>query len=144
MANLTTGKLPISRPWSDWLDVDRIFNDNFLTEFNKKMPAINVAETDKAYQIEVVAPGFLKTDFTVKLDGDMLQISAESTTETKGEEKNYTRKEYHRNSFNRSFTLPENVQADAINAQYEDGILTLTIPKLAPQSKPAPKSINVL
>ena len=143
MANLTTGKLPLSRTWNDWLDVDRLFNDNFLAEFNKKMPAVNVAETEKAYLIEVVAPGFLKTDFTVKQEGDLLQISAESTTETTGEEKNYTRREYHRNSFNRSFTLPEKVQAESIEARYEDGILHLSIPKIMEQAKVAPKSIKI-
>lgn len=144
MANLTIGKLPIARPWTDWLDVDRIFNDKLMTEFSKKMPAVNISETEKAYQIEVVAPGFLKTDFSVNLEGDLLKISAESSTETTGEEKNYFRREYQRNSFNRTFTLPENAQVDGINAQYEDGILKLIVPKITEQAKSTPKSISVL
>ncbi|MBC6492976.1 hypothetical protein BC349_18120 [Flavihumibacter stibioxidans] len=143
MANLTTSKLQLSRPWSDWLDVDRFFNDNFLSEFNRKMPAVNIAETEQAFQVELVAPGFTKADFTVNVEDNMLQVSGQSETETSKEEKNYSRKEYHRNSFSRSFTLPENVQDDAITAVYENGILKLTIPKKAPEVKKEGKKISV-
>ncbi|ULQ56576.1 Hsp20/alpha crystallin family protein [Flavihumibacter rivuli] len=144
MANLTTtSKFPLGKTWSDWLDMDRIFNDNFFSEFNKKMPAINIAETPVNYQIELVAPGFKKTDFKVKVEDDMLHISAESSSETTREEKNYTRKEYLRNSFSRSFTLPENAQDDGIQAQYEDGILKLMVPKKAVAAEKKTKSIDV-
>jgi HSP20 family protein len=143
MAILSTGKLPLSRPWKDWLDADRVFREDYNAGINNKLPAINVAESEKAYHIDVVAPGFLKTDFQVKLEGDVLQVSAESITETTGEEKNYFRKEYHRNDFSRSFTLPEGVQADAISAQYEDGILKISVPKMAEQAKVTPLAIKV-
>jgi HSP20 family protein len=131
MANISFEKLPLFRPWSDILENDR------------KAPAINIAESEKGFTIEVVAPGFLKTDFTVSLENDQLKISGESQTETTGEEKNYYRKEYSRSSFSRSFTLPDNVQADAIQAQYQDGILTIELPRIPAATAKTPTSITV-
>lgn len=131
MATISFEKLPLFRPWSDILENDC------------KAPAINIAESDKSFMIEVIAPGFLKTDFSVSVENDQLKISGESQTETTGEEKNYYRKEYSRSSFSRSFTLPDNVQADAIQAQYQDGILAIELPKIPATIAKTPKSITV-
>jgi HSP20 family protein len=105
---------------------------------------VNIAENDKVYSVEVVAPGFKKEDFKVKVEDDILTISAETKSEKKeeGKEKEYTRREYNYNAFTRSFRLPDNVRDDSISASYKDGILTLELPKSKVQTK-ATKEITI-
>jgi HSP20 family protein len=98
----------------------------------------------KNYSVEVVAPGFKKEDFKLKVEDDILTISAESKSEKKeeGKEKEYTRREYSYSSFTRSFHLPDNVKDDSIAASYHDGILKLELPKSKVQVK-ATKEIAI-
>ncbi len=98
----------------------------------------------KNYSVEVVAPGFKKEDFKLKVDDDILTISAESKAETKenGKEKEYTRREYSYSSFTRSFRLPDDVKDDSISASYLDGVLKLELPKSKVQVK-ASKEITI-
>jgi HSP20 family protein len=96
------------------------------------LPAVNVMETNDDFRIEVAAPGMKRSDFKVELDNNVLTISSER--EDKSEEKdsngNYTRREFSYQSFQRSFSLPENkVLGDKITARYVDGILHVTVPK---------------
>lgn len=104
------------------------------------VPAVNVKETEDAFQIEVAAPGFDKKDFHVEVNNNLMTIS--SAKEVKNEEKDengrYTRKEFGYTSFKRSFTLPENaVNTDKIKARYENGILMVDLPKRE-EVKPKP------
>jgi HSP20 family protein len=73
----------------------------------------------------------------------MLTISAESTEEKEEKDKTYTRKEYNFSSFSRSFTLPEGVNKEKIEASYENGILNLVLPKSEPGKKQTAKRIAV-
>ncbi|MCW5907464.1 MAG: Hsp20/alpha crystallin family protein [Chitinophagales bacterium] len=117
--------------------------DNFFTRGNGgTMPAANIAETEKEYSIDLAVPGFKKEDFKVKVDKDILTISAETKSESSEEKKEYTRKEYNYSSFSRSFRLPDDVKDDAIAAKYDNGILKLTLPKSNVQVT-ATKEINV-
>ena len=114
---------------------NEFFNDEIDRNFNSKKaftPSVNVTEAEGSFNLEVVAPGYKKDDFKLKLEKDVLTISSEmkNETETKEGEK-VIRKEYTSSSFSRSFTLPENVEAEAISATYNDGILKVVIPKLA-------------
>ena len=109
---------------ADDLNLNRLWNRDWL-------PAVNVSESDKSYDIELAAPGMRKNDFKVKVENGVLTISAEREEEKKEKEKNYTRREYNFNSFSRSFTLPENAKEDDIKAQYQDGVLKLTVAKKA-------------
>lgn len=96
------------------------------------LPAVNVKETNDDFSIEVAAPGMKRDDFKVELDNNVLTISSEreSNSEEKGSDGNYTRREFSYQSFQRSFTLPENhVEGDKIAARYVDGILHITVPK---------------
>ncbi|WP_257667542.1 Hsp20/alpha crystallin family protein [Parapedobacter tibetensis] len=107
-----------------------IFNDSFLADrFISRVPAVNVAETNEAYHIELAAPGLEKGDFKINVDGDVLTISAERKSETKDESKKYSKREYSYASFTRSFTLPESIDHNKINAQYHEGILKVEIGK---------------
>ncbi len=92
-------------------------------------PPANIIEKADQYKIELAAPGMEKTDFNVKLDGKILTISAEKKTETATENEKMIRKEFGYKSFKRSFTLDEKIDAVNISARYENGILTLGLPK---------------
>lgn len=109
----------------DFFDADTFFN----APGNGSMPAANIAETDKAYSIDLAVPGFKKEDFKVKVDKNIITISAETKSESSEEKKEYTRREYNYSSFSRSFRLPDNVKDDAISATYDNGILKLVLPK---------------
>lgn len=111
------------RPWNEWFGNEPLYN-KVLT-----VPAVNITENDKEYKITVAAPGLKKDDFKIDLDGNMLTISAETeeTTEEKEDER-YTRKEYNYTSFSRSFTLPDEVNKEKIEAVYENGVLKLRLP----------------
>jgi HSP20 family protein len=95
------------------------------------MPAINVREQDKAFEIEVAAPGFTKKDFEVSISDDVLTISAENKKEKELQEENYSRREFFYNSFNRTFTLPKSIDLKKkIKANYENGVLSIHLEKL--------------
>ena len=92
---------------------------------------VNIKDKEKSYQVEVVAPGFDKTDFKVNIDRDILTISAEKKEETKNENDKQIRKEYSYRSFKRSFTIDEKIDATNIDAKYVNGVLILNFPKKA-------------
>lgn len=106
---------------------------------NSTLPAVNVKENDDQYQIEVAAPGMKREDFKVNYENGRLTISSElSEEEREGKNENYTRREYRYRSFQRSFTVAENmVESDKIKANYSDGILYITLPKRE-EIKPKP------
>lgn len=96
------------------------------------MPAVNVKETNDAYELEVAAPGMSKEDFRVELDNNMLVIAAEKEQkhEDQDEKNGYARREFSYQSFTRTFSLPERmVKGDQISAKYKDGILHISVPK---------------
>lgn len=115
-------------------DMSRWLDDDFWGLTNRVTPTsvpVNIRETDKTYEVEVMAPGLKKTDFKISLDGKQLSISFEHKEEQKeGDEKSgYLRQEYRHQSFTRSFSLDDTVDANKIAATYTDGVLHLTVPK---------------
>ena len=92
-------------------------------------PPANIVEKTDLYKIELATPGMEKADFNVKLDGKILTICAEKKTEAATENEKMIRKEFGYKSFKRSFTLDEKIDAANITAKYENGILTLELPK---------------
>jgi len=111
----------------DWAD-STLANQNY----SATLPAVNVQETNETYIIEVAAPGMKRDEFKVELDNHVLTISSqrEEKHEEHNENGNYTRREFNYQSFQRSFTLPENrVVGEKISARYVDGILHITVPK---------------
>lgn len=98
-------------------------------ETSTTMPAVNVSETEEAFEVEVAAPGFKKEEFSIKLDNNLLTISSEHKEEMESEERKITRKEVNYTKFTRSFTLPDNVDRDNIDATYTDGLLKLKLLK---------------
>jgi HSP20 family protein len=119
-----------------WDPFDNFFNDFFEGEFiprnvarNFNVPAANVKEVDNAFHIELAAPGMNKKDFKVEVEDDVLTIRAEHKDEKEETKERYTKREFNYASFTRSFRLPEHVKSDKIKAKYDNGILTLDIPK---------------
>jgi HSP20 family protein len=142
MSNLTKrNESREMQPWRDFFDMD--FFEPRFSSLRNQLPAVNLSEDQKNYTVEVVAPGYKKEDFHLKVDNDILTISAESKTEKKeGDDKEYSRREYSVSSFTRSFKLPENAKDDSISAKYHDGILDINIPKSKQEVK-ATKQINI-
>ncbi len=93
-------------------------------------PSVNISENEDGFHLEVAAPGMDKEAFAIDLDKNILTIKGENKTENEEkEEGKFHKREFNYQSFKRSFTLPENVDADGITAKYENGILWLTLPK---------------
>ncbi len=112
-------------------DLPGLFNGDFNNFERKGFVPVNVIESEKSYALEVVAPGFEKSDFKLNLDGNLLTISADAKVENKEENKKEIRREYSYRSFKRSFTLDEKIDATNIEASYINGVLTLNLPKKA-------------
>ncbi|WP_184549925.1 Hsp20/alpha crystallin family protein [Mucilaginibacter sp. FT3.2] len=109
---------------------DSILNDSFLGDkLVARIPAVNIAETENEFHVELAVPGLKKEDFKINLDKNVLTVSAEKKAEHVEEGKKFSKREYSYNSFSRSFTLPESADHSKIEADYTDGILTLTITK---------------
>lgn len=112
---------------SDLFDNEKFFDSDWLKK--QSLPAVNVTETEKNYEIEVAAPGRSKKDFNISAENGVLTISSEQKEEKEQKEKGYTRKEFNYSSFSRSFSLPENANEEDVKATYADGILKLEVAK---------------
>jgi HSP20 family protein len=118
-----------------------LFDDFFGTELadwrnqnysatNTTLPKVNIKEDENGFIVEMAAPGMKKDDFKINVDNSLLTISSQKQEEQKeGEGEKYARREFAYQAFTRSFTLPDSADADKISASYNDGILTVTIPK---------------
>ena len=117
----------------DMFDMPRVAKKEGFT-----MPSVNIVENGDYYRVEVAAPGLKKDDFKIELDKNILTISSEFENKEEVKEENYTRKEFNYGSFQRSFTLPEDVvDTEKINAKYNEGVLNIMIPKKE-EVKPKP------
>jgi HSP20 family protein len=117
-----------------------LIDDNLLKQ--AKMPAVNVKDNEKNYEIEVAAPGMKKEDFDLSVENRILIITGETKEEKEVNDDTYTRREFASTSFTRSFSLPENADENNIQAHYEDGILRVTVPKVQ-EKKPQKKVISL-
>jgi len=103
------------------------------------MPAVDVAESEKAHEITAELPGMDEKDIEVKVAESRLTINGEKLEEKEEKKKDYYLHERHFGSFERSFELPTTVDADKIEANFKKGVLTVTLPKKAEAQKPAKK-----
>ena len=107
-------------------------------------PAINVKEDEKAYHVEIAAPGMTKEDFKVHInDQDELVVSVEKKQENKEEDKKlkFLRHEFNYSHFEQSLLLPDNVNKETITAKVENGILNIELPKLDPVVQKQPTKV---
>ncbi|MEZ4904969.1 MAG: Hsp20/alpha crystallin family protein [Spirosomataceae bacterium] len=122
----------------------RDFNDIFAptTLNNYGVPAVNIAENDNGFRLEVAAPGLNKENFKVNLENNVLTISAQHEQKNEENTDKYTRKEFNYTSFSRSFTLPNTVDGEKIAATYTNGVLHVEIPKKE-EAKRLPRVIEI-
>jgi HSP20 family protein len=113
-------------------EFDNFFSDRYYgNNVFASTPAVNVVENKDGFRIEVAAPGMKKDDFKINLNHNHLVISAQKQEETAedNQEQKYARREFSYSSFQRTFTLPQSVDGEKVEASYTDGILHVTLPK---------------
>ncbi len=139
----------VRRNQNNWLPsiFSDLFDNEFMTRANTTTPAINVKETEKAYAVEVAAPGMDKKDFSVRIDEDNnLIISLEKKEEHEENEKDvqYLRREFAYSKFEQTMILPDNVDKEKIKATMENGVLKIDLPKLSDKEiKKAQRTIEI-
>jgi HSP20 family protein len=124
------------------------FNPNFVAHTQSGLPtqgtpAVNIIENETGFRLEVAAPGLQKEDFKLKLDNNILTVLANIETQATETTDKYTLKEFGFASFNRSFTLPNTIDSEQINANYNNGILKIDLPKKE-DAKKHPRAIKVV
>jgi HSP20 family protein len=128
--------------------LDDVFNrsltDVFGSDMSMSMPSVNIMEDDRSFRIELAAPGLTKEEFDIKSENDVLTISVRKSETDSETSNNYVRREFNFTSFKRSFQLPDSVEAEAINATYEHGVLLLNLPKREEEIKKGPRKIEIL
>lgn len=123
---------------------DLFLSDNFKNHnANGQFPSVNIKDEEKAFTLEFALPGYKKEDLSIEIENDMLVISSEKNTEEQVEEDGYTRKEFSYSSFSRSFTLPEIIDLDKIDAHTKDGVLSVILPKKDEVLKNKVKKISI-
>jgi HSP20 family protein len=137
---------PIARNFDGLMN--ELFNE-FPANVSKAMrqevfsyPPVNIYDKAEGYHLEMAAPGFEKTDFTIKLEDKLLTISAEQKVRQADANEKVIRSEFSGKGFKRSFTLDDKIEAAGITAKYEQGILLVHLPKKA-ELKPATTAITV-
>lgn len=133
----------LSQFFDDFLTRD-LFDWPSSSSTGTTIPKVNIQETDNEFRVEMAAPGMKKEDFKIELDNNLLSISSELSKEDEehGDGK-YSRREFSYQSFQRSFRLPETVEADKIKAKYEDGVLRLMIPKREEAKRKPARTIKI-
>jgi HSP20 family protein len=109
-----------------------IFDDDFfhvLSNGTSSKPAVNISENDKNYVLEFAVPGIDKKDLKIDMNEEVLTISSENKNESEESKNGYKRKEFSYSAFSRSFYVPEDVNTEKIEANYKDGILSVSLPK---------------
>ena len=118
---------------------DDFFNSDFMPRANSTAPAVNVKEDEKAYTMELAAPGIKKEFCRVNINEDgNLHIAIENKFEHKeGDKKQrYLRREFSYSNYEQVYTLPDDVEKDKVSAKVENGILTVVLPKITKKEEP--------
>ena len=144
MSNLTRWE-PVREMMTLREAMDRLFDDAFTRPLNLRdggwsSPAIDMYQTDDEVVVKAALPGFKADEVQINVTGDVLTLRGEMKHEEEQKDKAWHIREHRWSSFERSITLPTDVKADKANADFENGILTVTLPK-AEEVKP--KTISV-
>jgi HSP20 family protein len=120
-------------------DFFKPWNERFTGNIWGKMltvPAVNIEENNELFKLSMAAPGLQKDDFKISLKGNTLTISCEKEERKEDKTEKMTRNEYNFTSFTRTFTMPEDVEMDKIEATYVNGVLNLSLPKKEEAKRP--------
>ena len=128
--------------WSNIMD--SFFDESLFDNKHVKMivPPANVDENEDNFVMKIAAPGLTKKDFKIELNQNLMTISSEKQEEKEEKMPTTSRKEYSYSSFKRSFSLPENIHQEGIEANYENGELVIKLPKTI-HAKVLSKSIQI-
>lgn len=133
--------------WSNWLDdvfnkdLPSVFTSNFNTGIT--LPKVNIKETADAYVVDMAVPGLKKSDFQIDLHNQVLSISTEVKEESEQKEEYYTQREFGYSSFKRTFSLPETVNENHIKASYNEGIISIHLPKKEEAKQKPARAIKI-
>ena len=125
---------------------DDFMNSDFMPRANSTAPAVNVKESEKEYTMELAAPGIKKEYCRVGINEEGNRtVAIENKCEHKQEDKHhhYLRREFSYSNYEQNYALPDDVARDKISAKVEDGILTITMPRMEPKEK-VTKAIEIL
>lgn len=138
---------------NNWLSnaFDDFFNTDWMPRMNSTAPAVNVKENKDEYEMQLAAPGLKKEYCRISIDDEgNLNVKIENKFEKKEEDKkdekkeHYLRREFSYSNYEQSYTLPEDVDKEKISAKVKDGILNITLPKLAKEEeKKAQRKIEI-
>lgn len=136
-------------PWRPFWDLERFFEEEWPTFWPKRMfpafrtPRMDISDTDKEVIAEVELPGVDPKDIDVRVEDNVLKVQAKSKKEKEEKKKGYYRKEISSGFYKRAVPLPVEVKGDKAKAEYVDGMLKVTIPKVRPKKAKKKKSIKV-
>ena len=128
----------MNRTWFPTLLDDFFDNNEWMPRINATAPAVNVKESPKEYTMDIAAPGIKKEFCRVNIDHDgNLVVAIENKLEHKEEDKKerYLRREFSYSNYQQAYTLPDNVDKENIAAKGENGVRTISIPKLTPKEE---------
>ena len=133
---------------NNWMPTlfEDFLNTDLMPRTGSTAPAVNVRESETAYTMELAAPGIKKEYCRVNINEDgNLAIAIENKCEHKNEDKkhHYLRREFSYSNYEQNYTLPDDVERDKISAKVEDGILTVTMPRVVKEEKKLSKAIEV-
>ena len=133
---------------NNWMPTlfEDFLNTDLMPRTGSTAPAVNVKESETAYTMELAAPGIKKEYCRVNINEDgNLAIAIENKCEHKNEDKkhHYLRREFSYSNYEQNYTLPDDVERDKISAKVEDGILTVTMPRVVKEEKKLSKAIEV-
>jgi HSP20 family protein len=124
--------------------MDRLFDDAFTHPFGtasgQHLPAVDLYQTDEAVVVQAAIPGLKADDVQISVTGDQLSLKGEFRSQTESKERTYHLREQRYGAFERTVNLPARVVAEKAKADFENGVLTITLPK-ADEVKP--KTISV-
>jgi len=129
--------LPIYSPLADLMG-EFLTNENKMQQKLSTIPLVNIIESDKDFVIEFAAPGLSKEDFEIEIENEILSVKGTKKVEKAEENSQYSKREFAYNEFQRTFTLPDIVDSNSIEAEYKEGILAITIAK-KPEAQVKPK-----
>ncbi len=123
-----------------------IFDDDFfpvISNRSNSMPAVNIREDEKSFMLDLAVPGIDKKDLKIDINEDVLTVSSETKNEMEDNREGYKRKEFSYTSFCRSFQIPDNVSREKIEANYKDGILSVSLPKFEEEKNKISRQVKI-
>jgi len=154
------GEITTRRPFDLWSEMDNMF-DNFRSQFDslfwpwgtrsepvttmtqRRTPPMDIADMGDRYEMRLEMPGIPKDNINIEVTPNTIEISAEHKESKEEKNKNWLRRERSNMSYYRALELPEELKTDNVDAEFNDGILTVKLPKVEPKPEHTPKKVKI-